>query len=142
MKMGKHCFCQKPLTRTIWEARLMADVAREKKVCTQMGNQGTAYLDPAARGGACRGQVVGKVSQVHVWTDRPNWPSSRAKSADVGAGAADVRLGPVDRSGPHASLHSPGLPSLCPGAASGTSAAGPWATWPAIRRTCPTWAWT
>ena len=42
MKMGKHCFCQKPLTRTIGEARLMAQIAREKKLCTQMGNQGTA----------------------------------------------------------------------------------------------------
>lgn len=42
MRMGKHCFCQKPLTHTIYEARLMGQVAREKKVATQMGNQGTA----------------------------------------------------------------------------------------------------
>ncbi len=42
MRMGKHCFCQKPLTHTIYEARLMAKVAKEKKVATQMGNQGTA----------------------------------------------------------------------------------------------------
>jgi len=42
MRMGKHCFCQKPMTRSIYEARLMAQVAREKKVATQMGNQGTA----------------------------------------------------------------------------------------------------
>ena len=42
MRLGKHCFCQKPLTRTVYEARLMAKVAAEKKVATQMGNQGTA----------------------------------------------------------------------------------------------------
>lgn len=42
MKLGKHCFCQKPLTHTISEARRMAEVAREKGVATQMGNQGTA----------------------------------------------------------------------------------------------------
>ncbi len=48
MRMGKHCFCQKPLTHSIYEARLMAEVAREKKVATQMGNQGTAW-GPCAR---------------------------------------------------------------------------------------------
>ena len=42
MRMGKHCFSQKPLTHTFYEARLMAEVAREMKVATQMGNQGTA----------------------------------------------------------------------------------------------------
>ena len=40
MRMGIHCFCQKPLTRTIYEARLMGQVARENKLATQMGNQG------------------------------------------------------------------------------------------------------
>ncbi|MGO8691912.1 MAG: Gfo/Idh/MocA family protein [Thermoguttaceae bacterium] len=74
MKMGKHCFCQKPLTRTIWEARLMADVARQQKVCTQMGNQGTSYPTLRHAAALLRAKVVGKVSEVHVWTDRPNWP--------------------------------------------------------------------
>ena len=42
MRMGKHCFCQKPMTHTLQEARLMGEIAREKKLATQMGNQGTA----------------------------------------------------------------------------------------------------
>ena len=42
MRMGKHCFCQKPLTWSVEEARLMRTLAAEKKLCTQMGNQGTA----------------------------------------------------------------------------------------------------
>ena len=42
MRMKKHCFTQKPLTRTIYEARLLGTVAREQGVITQMGNQGTA----------------------------------------------------------------------------------------------------
>ena len=42
MRMGKHCFCQKPLTHSIEEARMMGDVARENKLVTQMGNQGAA----------------------------------------------------------------------------------------------------
>ena len=42
LRMGKACHTQKPLTRTIWEARRLGEIAREMKVATQMGNQGTA----------------------------------------------------------------------------------------------------
>jgi hypothetical protein len=42
MKLGKHVYCEKPLTRTIHEARVMRQTAREHKVVTQMGNQGSA----------------------------------------------------------------------------------------------------
>ena len=42
MKMGKHCFCQKPLTWSVSEARRMMELAKEKGLATQMGNQGTA----------------------------------------------------------------------------------------------------
>ena len=42
MQMGKHCYCQKPLTHSVYEARQLGEIAREKKVATQMGNQGTA----------------------------------------------------------------------------------------------------
>ena len=41
MKMGKHVHCQKPLTHSIWEARRLGEIAREKGVATQMGNQWT-----------------------------------------------------------------------------------------------------
>src|SRR5262245_32534936 len=40
MKMGKHVYCEKPLTHSVYEARVMRDVARKYKVATQMGNQG------------------------------------------------------------------------------------------------------
>jgi len=39
MRLGKHVYCQKPLTHSVWEARLMRETAREKGVCTQMGNR-------------------------------------------------------------------------------------------------------
>ena len=42
MKMGKHVYCEKPLTHSVWEARQMREIAAKHKVATQMGNQGTA----------------------------------------------------------------------------------------------------
>src|SRR5205823_8281151 len=42
IKMGKHVYCEKPLTHSVWEARQVAQAAREYKVATQMGNQGQA----------------------------------------------------------------------------------------------------
>src|SRR6478735_95640 len=43
MRLGKHVYCEKPLARTIWEARLMAKTAAENRVMTQMGTQGHAF---------------------------------------------------------------------------------------------------
>jgi predicted dehydrogenase len=74
MRMGKHCFCQKPLTHTIYEARVMGQIAREKKLATQMGNQGTALPGLRQAAAMIRAGVLGKVSEVHVWTNRPVWP--------------------------------------------------------------------
>src|SRR5262249_19155944 len=42
IKMGKHVYCQKPLTHTVFEARALREAAKKYGVCTQMGNQGTA----------------------------------------------------------------------------------------------------
>ena len=39
MRMGKHCYCEKPLTHSVYEARVAAQVAAEKKLATQMGTQ-------------------------------------------------------------------------------------------------------
>ena len=71
MWLGKHVYCQKPLTHSVWEARLMRETAREKGVCTQMGNQGTA--NPGFRRGVevIRSGAVGEVREVFVWTNRP-----------------------------------------------------------------------
>ena len=81
MRMGIHCFCQKPMTHTIYEARLMGKVAREKKLATQMGNQGTAGSDLRRAAAMLRKGVLGKVSEVHVWTNRPIWPQGGERPA-------------------------------------------------------------
>lgn len=74
MKMGKHCFCQKPLTQTVYEARMMRQLAKEKKLATQMGNQGSA--EPGLRRAVevIQAGVIGKPKEIHVWSNRPIWP--------------------------------------------------------------------
>jgi predicted dehydrogenase len=74
MRMGKHAFVQKPLTWSIEEARVLRELAAEKKLCTQMGNQGTAQ--DGFRDGVelLRAGGIGNVKEIHVWTNRPVWP--------------------------------------------------------------------
>ena len=76
MKMGKHVYCQKPLTHTVSEARQMTKVARENKVATQMGNQGHSNPESRRLVELIQAGVIGNVQEVHVWTDRPGniWP--------------------------------------------------------------------
>jgi predicted dehydrogenase len=100
MRRGKHVYCQKPLTRTIAEARLMARVAAEQKVATQMGNQ--AHAGEAIRRGVelVRAGLIGKVREVHCWTNRPIWPQGMTALPEpqpVPAGLAwDLWLGPTE----------------------------------------------
>jgi predicted dehydrogenase len=77
MKMGKHVYCQKPLTHSVYEARLMRDTAKKQKVATQMGNQGSA--EPGLRRAveAIQGGVIGDVRELHVWSNRPIWPQGQ-----------------------------------------------------------------
>ena len=70
MQLGKHCFCQKPLTHSISEARRLGEIARDKKVATQMGNQGTASSGLRKSAALVKAGVLGTVHEVHVWTDR------------------------------------------------------------------------
>ncbi len=74
MKMGKHCFVQSPLTHTVYEARRLGELAREKNVATQMGNQFTAYPPLRKAAALLRAGMLGNVKEVHVWTNRPLWP--------------------------------------------------------------------
>ena len=74
MELGKHVYCQKPLTWSIHEARVMRDTARKYKVATQMGNQAHAG-EPIRRGvELLRAGLLGPVREVHAWTNRPIWP--------------------------------------------------------------------
>lgn len=67
MKLGKHCYCEKPLTHSVYEARMMATLARDNKLVTQMGTQiheGTNYRRAVE---LVQTGAIGAVSEVHVW---------------------------------------------------------------------------
>jgi predicted dehydrogenase len=80
MRMKKHVYCQKPLTHSVFEARLMRETAKKFGVCTQMGNQGTAENGLRRAVELIQSGVIGKVTEVHVWTNRPVWPQAEIKS--------------------------------------------------------------
>jgi len=90
IKRGKHVYCQKPLTHTVFEARELAKAAREHKVATQMGNQGQAEEGPRRLREMIWDGAIGPVREVHVWTDRPNnglknvyWPQGVGRPTDT-----------------------------------------------------------
>jgi len=76
MQLGKHVYTQKPLTHDIFEARLLADAAKRYKVVTQMGNQGGSSDGVRQAKEMYDAGMLGEVSQVYVWTNRPVWPQA------------------------------------------------------------------
>ncbi len=73
MRAGKHVYCEKPLTHNIAEARLVAKVAKESKVATQMGNQGHSTDAIRQTVEWIRAGAIGNVSEVHAWVGATRW---------------------------------------------------------------------
>ena len=71
MRAGLHVYVEKPLAHTIGEARAMRDVAAATGRVTQMGNQGHAGEGIRLTREWIQAGVIGQVSEVHVWSDRP-----------------------------------------------------------------------
>src|SRR5437879_1184430 len=99
MKLGKHVYCQKPLTQTVFEAREMRRLASEKKLATQMGNQGSAGAGLRRAVEVIQAGVIGAPRELHVWSNRPVWPQGleRPKGEDPVPPNVDWnrRLGPA-----------------------------------------------
>jgi predicted dehydrogenase len=67
IRAGKHVFCEKPLTRTVHESRALRELARQYRVATSMGNQGTA-AGPFRRAlELIRNGTIGQIREVHIW---------------------------------------------------------------------------
>ncbi|MFO0887740.1 MAG: Gfo/Idh/MocA family oxidoreductase [Isosphaeraceae bacterium] len=109
MELGKHVYCEKPLTHSIREARVLAETARRQKVATQMGNaghssEGTRRVVELVRSGA-----IGPVKEVHAWTNRPIWPQGIDRPAERPPVPAsldwDLWLGPAPERPYHPAYH-------------------------------------
>jgi len=72
IQAGKHVYCEKPLTHTVHEARVITAAARESKVQTQMGNQGHSSEAIRLVREWIQSGAIGDVKEVHAWTDRPD----------------------------------------------------------------------
>jgi predicted dehydrogenase len=74
MTMGKHVYCEKPLTHTIYESRLLTKLAKKHGVATQMGNQGSSGDGVRQACAWAWAGEIGEVRKVDVWSARPIWP--------------------------------------------------------------------
>jgi predicted dehydrogenase len=74
MRMKKHLYCAKPLTKTIYESRLLLNVAKETGVATQMSTQQNASDDHRLLCEMVWSGVIGNVYEAHTWSNRPIWP--------------------------------------------------------------------
>ncbi len=86
--LGKHVMVQKPLVNTLWEADQLHKAAKKKGIITQMGNQGHTFEENRLLKEWFQANVIGKVKEIHVWTNRPIWPQGPAvtpKDAEVPA---------------------------------------------------------
>jgi predicted dehydrogenase len=109
MQLGRHVYVQKPLTRTVSEARALTEAARKYKVVSQMGNQGHSgegvrLIEEWITAGA-----IGKVHEVHCWTNRPIWPQGMPRPAEglpVPPGLDwDLWIGPAPMRPYHTAYH-------------------------------------
>src|SRR5207245_3012042 len=121
MKKGKHVFCQKPLTHTIYEARRMAEVAKQTGVATQIAVANQASEDTRLLCEWIWAGVIGPVQQVHNWSSRPFWLQGveRPKEQDPVPAGLDWICGLARR------RNAPSIISICrfPGADGPTSVA-------------------
>jgi len=111
MKMGKHVFCQKPLTHSVHEALEIARVAKETGVATQMGNQGQASEGARRVQEYIRAGAIGKVTAIHSWSNRrpPISPRGIPRPADTPPVPSnmnwDLWLGPAPERPYHPCYH-------------------------------------
>lgn len=85
MRRGKHVYVQKPLTKTVYEARMMTEAARKYNVITQMGNQGHSGEGIRLICEWIWDGAIGDVREVHAWTNRPVWPQGLARPTETPA---------------------------------------------------------
>ena len=85
IQLGKHVYCEKPLTHSIHEARVLAEAARNAKVATQMGNQGQASEESRVLCELISDGAIGTVREIHGWCNRNPSISPRGMARPAGS---------------------------------------------------------
>ena len=83
IRMGKHVYVQKPLTHTVYESRLLKNLANKYKVATQMGNQGNSGDGIRKTCEWIWDGAIGEIEEVHAWTNRPIWPQGLERPTET-----------------------------------------------------------
>lgn len=98
IRRGKHVYCEKPLARTVREARALRETALRQKVVTQMGNQGSASAGLRRAVEVAWAGVLGEIRQAHVWFDGGNGPLQRPQDRPAVPATLDwdLWLGPAE----------------------------------------------
>lgn len=99
MRLDKHVYVEKPLTHSIHEARMLTETARERGLQTQMGNHGNSGEDIRRICEWIWNGIIGDVTEVHCWTNRPVWPQGIPRPSETppipGTLAWDLWVGPA-----------------------------------------------
>jgi len=74
LRLGKPLMVQKPLCNNLWEARVLANFAKQKGILNVMGNQGATMAGTRIVREWIEAGLIGEVKEVHYWTNRPVWP--------------------------------------------------------------------
>lgn len=97
--MGKHVYCEKPLTHSVYESRLLTKLAAKHKVATQMGNQGSSGAGVRQVCDWIWNGEIGEIKKVEAFTDRPIWPQglNRPEQSETPASTLnwDLFIGPA-----------------------------------------------
>ncbi|MCI0705265.1 MAG: Gfo/Idh/MocA family oxidoreductase [Planctomycetia bacterium] len=99
IQLGKHVYCEKPLTLNVWEARVIREAAAKTKLATQMGTQNHATENYRRVVELIQSNVIGPVKEVHVWVSRAWGLQSveEAKKFENHPSFKDQMVGLVDR---------------------------------------------
>jgi predicted dehydrogenase len=112
IKAGKHVYCEKPLSHTVYEARKLTEAARQAGVATQMGNQGHASESIRRLCEWIWDGAIGDVYEVHAWTPHPVWPQGIDRPQETPPVPEtldwDLWLGPA----PHRPYHPAYVPAM------------------------------
>ena len=97
LRMGKHTYCEKPLTHTVYEARRLAELAAEKNLVTQMGTQIHAETNYRRVVELVESGTIGAVRECHVWSGSNYVGGKLKKASRPGHVDWDLWLGPTPK---------------------------------------------